>query len=135
MVGTHPGKNWVRRFISRHPDILVAKPRGLDPKRAQNFNKATIMEYFDMRAALNLGLSRDGKIADLSVRIKAHLEDPETRNTLGNNPRFSALYGSKRCVARVQVGNSLAIVNQINQSSTSESTSLPPASVPILHCR
>ena len=53
MVGTYPGKNWVRRFISRHPDILVAKPRGLDPKRAQNFNKATIMEYFDMRAALN----------------------------------------------------------------------------------
>ena len=52
MVGTYPGKNWVRRFVSRHPDILVTKPRGLDPKRAQNFNKATIMEYFDMRSAL-----------------------------------------------------------------------------------
>ena len=38
-------------LMCRHPDILVVKPRGLDPKRAQNFNKATIMEYFDMRAA------------------------------------------------------------------------------------
>jgi hypothetical protein len=127
MVGTYPGKNWVRRFISRHPDILVMKPRGLDPKHAQNFNKVTVMEYFDMRAALNLGLSRDGKIANLSVRIKAHLEDPETHSTLEHNPRFSALYGSKRCVTRVQVGNSLATVNQ---SSTSASTSLPPASAP-----
>ncbi|KAJ8586728.1 hypothetical protein M405DRAFT_907688, partial [Rhizopogon salebrosus TDB-379] len=45
--------NWVRRFISRHPDILVAEPRGLDPKRAQNLNKATVTEYFDMCAALN----------------------------------------------------------------------------------
>jgi len=72
-----------------------------------------------------LGLSRVGKIADLSVRIKAHLEDPETRSTLGNNPRFSALYGPKRRVTRIQVGNSLATVNQ---SSTSASTSLLPAS-------
>ena len=53
MVGVYPGKQWVRHFISRHPDILMAKPRGLDPKRAQNFNKATITEYFDMRVALN----------------------------------------------------------------------------------
>ncbi|OJA20600.1 hypothetical protein AZE42_08547 [Rhizopogon vesiculosus] len=33
--------------------ICPAKPRGLDPKRAQNFNKVTIMEYFDMQKALN----------------------------------------------------------------------------------
>ncbi|KAG2075020.1 hypothetical protein BDR04DRAFT_1006677, partial [Suillus decipiens] len=53
MVKAYPGKNWVHRFLSRHADILVAKPRGLDPKRAQNFNKATITEYFDMRKALD----------------------------------------------------------------------------------
>ncbi|OJA13443.1 hypothetical protein AZE42_02297 [Rhizopogon vesiculosus] len=42
MVGSYLGKNWVHRFVSRHPDMLDAKPRGPDPKRAQNFNKATI---------------------------------------------------------------------------------------------
>ena len=53
MADTRPGKNWVRCFISHHPDILVAKPQGPEPKRAQNFNKATIMEYFGMHAPLN----------------------------------------------------------------------------------
>jgi len=53
MVKVYPGKNWVRRFLSCHADIIVAKPRGLDPKRAQNFNKAMTMEYFDMRKALD----------------------------------------------------------------------------------
>jgi hypothetical protein len=52
-IGTCPGKNWVRCFISHHSDILVAKPRRLELKPAQNFNKATIMEYLDMRTPLN----------------------------------------------------------------------------------
>jgi hypothetical protein len=41
-----------------------------------------------------LGLSRDGKIVDLAARIKSHLEDPDTRTALADNPRFSALYDS-----------------------------------------
>jgi hypothetical protein len=45
-----------------------------------------------------LGLLRDGKFSDLSARIKAHLEDPETCVVLANNPRFSERSGSKRCV-------------------------------------
>jgi len=53
MVKVYRGKNWVRRFLSRHAEIIVAKPRGLDPKRAQNFNKATITEYFDMRKTMD----------------------------------------------------------------------------------
>ncbi|KAG1836965.1 hypothetical protein F4604DRAFT_1601997, partial [Suillus subluteus] len=53
MVKAYPGKNWVCRFLSHHMDILVAKPRGLDPKCAQNFNKATITEYFDMCKTLD----------------------------------------------------------------------------------
>jgi hypothetical protein len=28
---------------------------------------------------------RDGRITDLSVKVKAHLEDPETHSTLANN--------------------------------------------------
>ena len=36
MVGIYLGRNWVRRFIpGRHLDILVAKPRDLDPEGAQ----------------------------------------------------------------------------------------------------
>ncbi|KAG1902383.1 uncharacterized protein F5891DRAFT_919298, partial [Suillus fuscotomentosus] len=44
-----PGHNWVRHFICRHPCLVMAKPRGLDPKRAQNFNRKTVGDYFNMR--------------------------------------------------------------------------------------
>ncbi|KAG2073347.1 hypothetical protein BDR04DRAFT_1185163 [Suillus decipiens] len=53
IVNVYPGKSWVRRFISRHVDITVAKSRGLGPKCAQNFNQSTITGYFDMRKALD----------------------------------------------------------------------------------
>jgi hypothetical protein len=43
-----------------------------------------------------LGLSRDGKFADLSARLAAHLQDLNTRQALADNPRFSALYDLKR---------------------------------------
>jgi hypothetical protein len=33
-----------------------------------------------------LGLLRDGKIADLSAWIAAHLQDPGTRQSLTDNP-------------------------------------------------
>ena len=32
---TPPNKKWVGRFLNRHPDIVLGKPSGLDPKRAQ----------------------------------------------------------------------------------------------------
>jgi hypothetical protein len=101
MVGTCPGKNWVRCFISHHPaDILVAKPRGLEPKLAQNFKKATIMEYLDMV---------------FTVIISSIIE------CVG-----SWRFGSKRRATRIQVANSLATVNG---SSTSTSTSLAPLGI------
>ncbi|KAG2061174.1 hypothetical protein BDR06DRAFT_844379, partial [Suillus hirtellus] len=33
-----PGKNWIQRFLKRHPVIKLGRPSGLDPKRAQCFN-------------------------------------------------------------------------------------------------
>ncbi|KAG2737227.1 hypothetical protein P692DRAFT_20762273, partial [Suillus brevipes Sb2] len=43
ICGRRPGKKLVRRFIRRHSDCLVvAKPRGLDPKRTQNFNRKAV---------------------------------------------------------------------------------------------
>ena len=38
-----------------------------------------------------LGLLRDGKMADLSARIAAHLQDPDTRQAFADNP-FSAIW-------------------------------------------
>jgi hypothetical protein len=53
MVNVYPSKNWVCCFISPHADITVVKSYGLDPKCAQNFNKSTITEYFNMHKALD----------------------------------------------------------------------------------
>ena len=47
IAGTLPGKNWHRRFEMRHPLLRLSKPSPLDPKRAQNFNKANITDYFE----------------------------------------------------------------------------------------
>ena len=41
------GRRWYRCFMKRHPDLQLAKPVRLDPKRAKNFNKAIIDDYFD----------------------------------------------------------------------------------------
>ena len=50
--GKHPGKHWASRFIQHHPCLVSAKPRGLDPKRAQNFNRTVVAEYFGSRQQL-----------------------------------------------------------------------------------
>ncbi|KAG1719149.1 uncharacterized protein EDB91DRAFT_486684 [Suillus paluster] len=73
-----------------------------------------------------LGLSRDGKIADLAARIKAHLEDPDTRTALADNPRFSVLYGSKRRTGR-PVAVAVANPTSNENSTPSASTPLPTA--------
>ncbi|KAM6490911.1 hypothetical protein JOM56_013615 [Amanita muscaria] len=41
-----PGKHWVEYFLSRHPQIKLSRPTGLDPKRAQNFNYTTVQHHF-----------------------------------------------------------------------------------------
>jgi hypothetical protein len=46
--GTLPGKTWHRRFERRHPELKLSIPSSLDPKRAQNFNKAAISHYFEL---------------------------------------------------------------------------------------
>lgn len=51
--GKMPGKNWHRRFIPRNPSLTFAKSSGLDPKRAKNFNKTVVGDYFEKRKALN----------------------------------------------------------------------------------
>ncbi|KAG1890192.1 hypothetical protein F4604DRAFT_1673658 [Suillus subluteus] len=77
-----------------------------------------------------LGLLRDGKIADLSAWIKAHLEDPDIRAALADNPRFSALYGSKQRTGRP---DGIANLTSSESSTPSASTSLPMAANDMFH--
>ena len=41
-----PHRDWVRRFLERHPELTVGKPSGLDPKRAQSFNEEEVRRHF-----------------------------------------------------------------------------------------
>jgi hypothetical protein len=41
-------KNWVHRFLLRHPAIKLSKPSGLDPKRAWSFNKKSVEGHFNL---------------------------------------------------------------------------------------
>jgi len=47
MRGKKPGRDWVYRFLGRHPQIILAKPSGLDPKRARAFNRPSVQRYLD----------------------------------------------------------------------------------------
>lgn len=46
VAGKKPSSKWYRRFLKCHPELQLGKPSGLDPKRAQCFNRATINEHF-----------------------------------------------------------------------------------------
>jgi hypothetical protein len=52
LCGRKPGQTWVRSFLSRHPNVVLRKPSGLDPKRAQAFNRPTVMRHFDLLEAI-----------------------------------------------------------------------------------
>ncbi len=42
-----PNKKWIYRFLNRHPEIVLGKPSGLDPKRVQAFNRPVVDDYFN----------------------------------------------------------------------------------------
>lgn len=43
-----PSKDWMDDFLKRHPEVVLGRPSGLDPKRAQAFNLTTVQHYFDL---------------------------------------------------------------------------------------
>lgn len=45
---TSPGKQWITRFLARHPSLELGKPSSLDPKRAQCFNRTTVTNHFEL---------------------------------------------------------------------------------------
>ena len=57
LSGGKVGKNWVYRFLARHPELKLGKPSGLDPKRAQAFNETTVrIHYEELAKALYPGI-------------------------------------------------------------------------------
>ena len=48
LCGKKPSQTWIFFFLRRHPEIKLGKPSGLDPKRAQAFNKPTVRKHFDL---------------------------------------------------------------------------------------
>ena len=52
LCGHKPGRTWVYSFLLRHPEIVLGKPSGLDPKRAQAFNKPTVKNHFKLLEAI-----------------------------------------------------------------------------------
>ncbi|RPD59929.1 DDE-domain-containing protein, partial [Lentinus tigrinus ALCF2SS1-6] len=43
-----PSRKWLSRFLARHKELKLGKPSGLDPKRAQAFNEATVEHHFEL---------------------------------------------------------------------------------------
>jgi hypothetical protein len=45
--GEFPGRRWHKNFQQRHPVFVPLKLSKLDPKRAKNFNKYIVGDYYD----------------------------------------------------------------------------------------
>lgn len=55
LAGRPPGKDWCLRFELRHRDeLLTARPSGLDPKRAQNFNRTAVQSLASIRRQIEV---------------------------------------------------------------------------------
>ena len=52
LCGHKAGTTWVCIFLSRHPELVLGKPSGLDPKRAQAFNRPTVKTHFELLDAI-----------------------------------------------------------------------------------
>ncbi|EGO19009.1 hypothetical protein SERLADRAFT_352940, partial [Serpula lacrymans var. lacrymans S7.9] len=51
--GKKPGRNWHYCYGARNPVLKLKKPQSLDPKRAMNFNKHTVQDYFEKQRQIN----------------------------------------------------------------------------------
>jgi hypothetical protein len=47
-----PNKNWIYGFLKHHPNIILSKSAGLDPKCTKAFNCPVVNQYFDELAEL-----------------------------------------------------------------------------------
>ena len=47
IAGHKLGRKWLRLFEAGHPEITAARPQKLDEKRAKNFNRTNVGDFFD----------------------------------------------------------------------------------------
>lgn len=52
LCGQKPNRDWVYRFLIRHPECTLGRPTGLDPKRAKAFNYTNVNTYFEQLQAV-----------------------------------------------------------------------------------
>lgn len=52
LCGKTPSKTWIRSFLLRWPTITLGRPSGLDPKRAQAFNRPVVSHHCELLDAL-----------------------------------------------------------------------------------
>jgi len=45
------GKDWLRSFLMRHPEIVLRTPENTSAARASGFNKTTVFKFFDLLQA------------------------------------------------------------------------------------
>ncbi|QRV77303.1 DDE superfamily endonuclease [Ceratobasidium sp. AG-Ba] len=48
LCGTLPSSSWVERFLHNNPYLVTRRSTGLDPKRAQAFNKLRVEQHFHL---------------------------------------------------------------------------------------
>jgi len=48
LSGRLPGQNWIEQFKKCWPQLSYSRPRGLDPKWAQNFNPSNIAGFYKL---------------------------------------------------------------------------------------
>ena len=48
LCGIWPNQKWVYCFLTRHPELVLGKPLGLNPKWAQAFNRTAVRNHFNL---------------------------------------------------------------------------------------
>ncbi|KLO16423.1 hypothetical protein SCHPADRAFT_823234, partial [Schizopora paradoxa] len=95
------GEYWYRGFLQRHPELGAARSQKLDPKRAKNFNKATIDDYFDKMEEL------EARYGGIPAEHKWNMDEKGIQMGGGrrnNSKKFLYLKSQKQCT-RIQSDN------------------------------
>lgn len=119
LAGEKVGKNWIYRFLERHPELKLGKPSGLDPKRAQAFNESVVRIHFEqLQKALYPGLDPSNLY---------NMDEKGCQRGGGHriqNQKF-VICGSKRVQYRVQSAN-LELITII-ECVAADGTNIKPA--------
>lgn len=122
ICGALPSYKWASRFMVRHPEIKLARPSGLDPKRAQAFNFTAVTEHFKL---LSDTLSR----LDIPWENVYNMDEKGLQLGGGRKGRREKYFfaRSQRIPVKLQAGN-LQLVTVV-ESVCADGSSAPPGFV------